>query len=108
MWLYSPTTIDCPYIPFFSSIYDILVGYGNDQGLIAYRTGAQGWIISKKIGFDIKLSNGATLQPVYQDVEGSCYFTNGTYYLYSARSYTWVLMQNPAFPRVYSTGIFIC
>lgn len=104
MWLYSPTVIDFPYIPFFNLISsDILVGSGRDQGLIAYRTSGQGWVISKKIGFNIKLSNGATLQPVYQDVEGGCYFTNGIYYLYRARSYTWVLMQRPAFPRIYST-----
>lgn len=94
MWMFSPQKILFPTIPYFTmQSRSLLVGTGNDLGFIAYNTSEQGWVISKKIGYNITLSNGEVLEPVFQDVNGYCYWTNSKYLLYYTSKYGWVLLQ---------------
>ena len=94
MWLFSPQKMLFPTIPNFTmNARTFLVGTGNDLGFIAYNTEQQGWIISKKIGYKINLSNGEVLEPVFQDVNSYCYWTNSKYLLYYTSQYGWVLLQ---------------
>lgn len=94
MWMFSPQKILFPTIPYFTmQSRSLLVGTGNDLGFIAYNTSEQGWIISRKIGYKINLSNGEVLEPVFQDVNSYCYWTNSKYLLYYTSQYGWVLLQ---------------
>ena len=97
-WITSPQNLTFLTLPLLNmnSNY-LMVGQNADNNLFAYQVSGKGWIISNTVGYNYKMNGNRILKPIFQDVNGYCYWTDNYYYLYYELKFGWILI-NGKFP----------
>ena len=97
-WITSPQNLTFLTLPLLNmnSNY-LMVGQNADSNLFAYQVSGKGWIISNTVGYNYKMNGNRILKPIFQDVNGYCYWTDNYYYLYYELKFGWILI-NGKFP----------
>lgn len=88
-FILNPSRLCIPAVPgLFYSNDKTYRGYGADNGKFAFQT-SLGYIIAEKLAFSLKVG-GSEYAPVFSDVNGYIYWSNGSDYIYYSVNYGWV------------------
>ncbi len=89
----NPTTLKMPWMPGMS-IQNLWTGIDGDQNRFAYHASFQSFksyvITENFIGYLLKISN-VLFQAVFNDINGTVYWTDGYEKIYCSKSWDWVI-----------------